>query len=102
MDGVRLLEPETIERAIVEESYGPDPVLGMVSRIGLGFWLNCPTAPLGPNPRSFGHPGAGGSVGFADPDARIGFGYVMNKVGAFVADPRHVRLIDAVYGSLSL
>ena len=50
----------------------------------------------------FGHPGAGGSLGFADPDARVGFGYVMNRMGPHILlDPRAVALIDAVYGSLS-
>jgi CubicO group peptidase (beta-lactamase class C family) len=56
---------------------------------------------MGPNPRNFGHPGAGGSVGFADPDARIGFGYVMNqmKAGLLVGNTG-AKLIDALYASL--
>ena len=56
---------------------------------------------MSPNPHPFGHPGAGGSLGFADPDAKIGFGYVMNQMGASVGlDPRPRGLIDAVYASL--
>ena len=35
--------------------------------------------PLGPNPRTFGHFGGGGSLAFADPDAKVGWGYVMNQ-----------------------
>lgn len=59
-----------------------------------------PGAELGPNPKSFGHPGAGGSLGFADPQARIGFGYTMNKMNAGVLiDPRATALIDAAYAS---
>ena len=53
---------------------------------------------MGPNPRSFGHHGIGGSIGFADPDAKIGFSYAVNKMHA-VGDngPRARRLIDALY-----
>ena len=100
MDAVRVLRPETIEPAIAEESHGPDPVMGVVTQCGLGFWLNSETTPLGPNPRAFGHPGAGGSVGLADPETRVGFGYVMNQFGSRFADTRATRLVDAVYASL--
>ena len=102
VDGVRVLERETIENAITEQAFGPDAVLGQLPmRFGLGFMLRQDLMPLGPNPRTFGHPGAGGSVGFADPDAKIGFGYTMNKMhpamlggaGAFV-------LISALFDSL--
>ena len=41
------------------------------TRFGLGFMLTQPMIPFGPNPRSFGHPGAGGSIAFADPDAKL-------------------------------
>lgn len=72
------------------------------TRFGLGFILTMPDARLGPNPRTFGHPGMGGSLGFADPDAKVGFGYVMNKMIATpdLIDPRWPSLIDAVYASL--
>jgi len=83
IDGVSLLRPDTIERAIEEQAYGPDAVLGgLPMRFGLGFMLRQPFMPLSPNPRAFGHPGAGGSIGMADPDARVGFGYTMNKMQA--------------------
>ena len=75
VDGIRLLRPETIDQAIAETSAGPDFVLGRPSRFGLGFQLTQPERPLGPNPRSFGHFGVGGSLGFADPDAGLAFGY---------------------------
>jgi len=81
VDGVRILESESIERAIAVQADGPDAVLGgMPMRFGLGFMLSSPIMPLSPSTRSFGHPGAGGSVGMADPDARVGFGYTPNKM----------------------
>lgn len=81
IDGVRILESESIERAIAVQADGPDAVLGgMPMRFGLGFMLSSPIMPLSPSTRSFGHPGAGGSVGMADPDARVGFGYTPNKM----------------------
>ncbi len=102
LDGVRILRRETIERAREEESYGPDRVLALVSRIGLGFMLPPANEPLGPNPRPFGHGGAGGSLGLADPEAKLGFGYVMNLMhtGAWLADPRPRALLDALYEGL--
>ncbi len=100
-DGVQLLDAAGITRCRQEQSHGPDLVLPVDTRFGLGFMLpqNRPDARFGPSPHAFGHPGAGGSVGFADPDAKIGFGYVMNRMGPHILlDPRAVALIDAVYG----
>ena len=59
-------------------------------------------ARFGPSEGAFGHPGAGGSLGFADPDAKLGFGYAMNKMGpSILVDARPLALIDAVYASLA-
>lgn len=96
----KLLAPETLAEAITEASAGPDFVLGRPSRFGLGFQLTQPERPLGPNGGSFGHFGAGGSLGFADPDAGLAFGYVMNRSGPRWQNPRNRALIDAVYVSL--
>lgn len=100
VDDVRLLEPETIELAITEASAGTDFVLGRPSRFGLGFQLTQPERRLGPNPRSFGHFGAGGSLGFADPDERLAFAYVLNRSGPRWQNPRNRALVDAVYTAL--
>jgi CubicO group peptidase (beta-lactamase class C family) len=103
IDGYRLLSSEAIERAIEEQAYGEDAVLiGLPMRVGLGFMLTCREIPLGPNPRSFGHAGMGGSLGFADPNEKLGFGYVMNKMvlPEDLNDPRLQSLVDAVYASL--
>jgi CubicO group peptidase (beta-lactamase class C family) len=96
-----LLTPETIARANTIESDGEDAILGRPNRFGLGFQLTIPgVRPLGPGAHSFGHYGNGGVVGFADPDAGIGFGFVCNQSGRSWRDPRNIALIDAVYASL--
>jgi CubicO group peptidase (beta-lactamase class C family) len=100
VDGIRVLQPTTIEQAITEVSCGPDLVLGRPSRFGLGFQLTQPERRLGPNPRSFGHFGAGGALGFADPDARLAFAYTMNQAGPRFQSPCTMGLIEAVYASL--
>ena len=98
--GVHILSPEIIARAIVEQVYADDVVLQRPTRFGLGFQLTMAERRLGPNPRTFGHFGAGGSLGFADPDARVAFGYAMNQ-GRAGWQHKHVRhLIDLVYAGL--
>jgi CubicO group peptidase (beta-lactamase class C family) len=101
-DGVRVLSGESIARGRTERSRGMDAVLGVSTRFGLGFMLPQPEARFGPSVSTFGHPGAGGSIGFADPEARVGFAYVMNRMGgSLLLDPRAAALIDAVYTSLA-
>ena len=101
LDGVRLLGLPTITRAIEEQCYDKDLVLGFRLRWGLGFMVSSPSLPLGPNPRTFGHGGWGGSLGFADLDARVSWAYVMNKMSPGTAgDTRAAGLIAALYGSL--
>lgn len=86
--GVQLLDATDIERARTEVSAGLDQVLLVENRIGAGFFLNSPTMPL-TAPGAFGHSGMGGSLGFCDPENRIGFGYVMNQCVAYpTLDPR--------------
>ncbi len=100
LGGVHILSPATVELAIAEQVYGEDLVLQRPTRFGLGFQLAMRERPLGPNPRSFGHFGAGGSLGFADPDAHIAFAYAMNQ-GRGGWQYKHVRhLIDLVYEAL--
>ena len=66
-------------------------------RYSLGFFKPGPTLPFG-RPGSFGAPGAGGSMGFADPQAGIGFAYVPNRMGTtLTGDPRDLALRNAVY-----
>jgi CubicO group peptidase (beta-lactamase class C family) len=96
VDGVRILNPDTVADATKEVSNGPDKVLFAPTRFGSGFFLQSMFSPLyGPN--SFGHAGAGGSLAMADPDAGIGYAYVMNKMQANLSgDPRTLGLTAAV------
>ncbi len=100
IDGVRILAEPTLRAAVVEHSAGLDLVSQRPSRFGLGFQLTQVERPLGPNPHSFGHFGAGGSLGFCDPDADLAFGYVTNDMGPRWQNPRNRALIEAVYSSL--
>ena len=101
VDGVKLFGPREIDRCTTEQSKGQDAVLPIPTRFSLGFMLSQPGAMMGPNARTFGHPGAGGSLGFADPDAKVGFGYAMNQMSNEpLLDPRPGALIEAVYASL--
>jgi len=101
VDGIRVLDAATVDAVRTEQSAGPDKVLMIPTRFGLGFMLHSEFAPL-LGDGSYGHPGAGGSLGFADPEAEIGFGYVMNKMQQNLSgDPRPAGLIAAVRTSLA-
>ena len=69
-------------------------------QFSLGFTKSTPMLRFG-SARSFGAPGAGGSLGFADPEAGIGYGYVTSQMGtALTGDPRDVALRQALYSAL--
>ncbi len=96
VDRVRLLRPETLARAIRPEVEGPDRVIQLPTRFGLGFMLPPALCP-GSAPTAFGHAGAGGSLGFGDPAAELGFGYVMNQMQLGLAgDERAASLVAAL------
>ncbi|MER7406613.1 serine hydrolase domain-containing protein [Streptomyces sp. NPDC000070] len=98
----RLFTPQTVALARAEESAGPDRVLVVGTRFGLGYMLHGSASPF-LTPGSFGHPGRGGALGFADPDTGIAFGYVTNGFRKTVtADPRAQGLVRAVRGALGL
>ncbi len=97
VDGFRGLRPETLAAAVREQVAGSDAVILVPTRFGSGFML-APTLSPGCAESCFGHPGAGGSLGFADPEARIAFGYVMNQMQlGLTADARAQSLVEAVY-----
>ncbi|MDB5368429.1 MAG: serine hydrolase [Rhodospirillales bacterium] len=99
IDGARILSPAAVARLRTQQW---DSICGMTDRpyrYGMGVFLNKPPmVPMGPNPNSFGHPGAGGAIGFADPDNNIAFSFSPNFMcaGAAVGD-RCESLIEAVY-----
>jgi CubicO group peptidase (beta-lactamase class C family) len=91
---VRLLSAASVERAGQEQIHMKDVVIGMPVRRSLGYMLPDPGDPRPPS--AFGHPGMGGSAGFADPHNRLAMGYVMNRMAAGL-DPRFTNLCRAVY-----
>jgi CubicO group peptidase (beta-lactamase class C family) len=87
-------------------SNGPDLVLRQPTAFSAGFMMDPLDgsggklrATFGPSVDAFGHPGAGGSLAFADPDNRIGFAYVMNRMeNGVLRESRPARLVQALYG----
>ena len=96
----QLLDGEWLDELTREHSQGDDLTLLTPTRFGLGCMLDQPTlanATFGMGPGAFGHPGAGGSVGFADPHSGVAFGFVTNTLGPYILmDPRAQKLARAV------
>ena len=99
------LRPETLEllaapaippaRGFYDECLKGDGI-----QFSLGFMKSTPALPFG-SPSSFGSPGAGGALGFADPAAGVGYAYVTNRMGTrLTGDPRDVALRDALYSGI--
>ncbi|MYE01693.1 MAG: beta-lactamase family protein, partial [Alphaproteobacteria bacterium] len=102
LDGRRLLSAGALAEATAEQWHGREGLLGHTRRMGLGFALGLPGhLAMGPSPRAFGHTGAGGAIGFADPDAGLGFAYAPNHMysGPGIS-PRLSALVDALYAAL--
>ena len=100
LHGTRLLPASLLEEAVTEHSAGHDVVLDRPSRFGLGFQLTQTERPFGVSPRAYGHFGAGGSLGFADPEAEVAFGYVTASMGPRWQNPRNRALLDALASCL--
>jgi CubicO group peptidase (beta-lactamase class C family) len=99
LDGVHVMSAAAIEAMLTEQHHQIEALQDRPYHQALGVLLNTPEAVyMGPNMRSFGHHGIGGSIGFCDPDAGIGFSYACNKMHAVGTNgPRAARLIDALY-----
>ncbi|WNG38008.1 beta-lactamase family protein [Archangium violaceum] len=105
VDGFRLLQPGTVA-AMTElqtdrtRMHGVPlelaPATKNLFNMSLGFWRATPPVMPILGPASFGHPGSGGSLGAADPESRVGFGYVSNLSVATLIDPRAIELTAAV------
>jgi CubicO group peptidase (beta-lactamase class C family) len=100
LDGCRVVDATAVAEASQEQVYGADLVLHRPSRFGLGFQLTHAERPLGRGPRCFGHFGAGGSVGFCDPDTGLAFGYVTSQMGPRWRNPRNLALMEASYAGI--
>jgi CubicO group peptidase (beta-lactamase class C family) len=98
------ITPETFARITAPPvmAGARDVVLGVPSWFSLGFLRPGPAVSFGSSPRAFGAPGAGGSFAFADPDARLGYAYVMNRLDFYLEnDPREKSLRDGVYRAVA-
>jgi CubicO group peptidase (beta-lactamase class C family) len=96
VDGVRILAPATVEAAATPAVQDKDRVLAVPTSFGSGFMCHSRFIPL-LAPGSFGHGGAGGSLGFADPRSGVAFGYVMNQMRLTLAgDVRTAGPIEAL------
>jgi CubicO group peptidase (beta-lactamase class C family) len=108
--GIELLSSDHIARmSEVSMATGCDATLLIPTRFALGFMRSIDNrhSPTGDQEtgimgrEAFGHGGAGGSLGFADPECKLGFGYTMNRMGAgILLNPRGQLLVDATYRSL--
>lgn len=101
--GSRLgLRRETIDE--LERSTQPcfDQVFRLDSAFAFGFMKPFPLLPFGSTPRAYGHTGLGGSFGYADPVAALGYAYVTNRAGySLPTDPRETAVRDALYRSIA-
>jgi CubicO group peptidase (beta-lactamase class C family) len=110
VDGKRLVSNDTLARmARTSTASHEDATLLIATRFGLGFMkstdnrkrADAVNSSLIIGDAAFGHVGAGGSVGFADPECKLSFGYAMNHMGTgILMNPRGQSLIDSVYQTL--
>ncbi|MEV0553863.1 serine hydrolase domain-containing protein [Streptomyces sp. NPDC050597] len=100
VDGIRLLTSETLQAATKEQASGKDQVMLIPSRFSTGYMLPTEANPM-TGPSAFGHTGRGGSLGFADLEHGVAFGYVMNNIIGGADDMRAASLVDAVRRSLA-
>jgi CubicO group peptidase (beta-lactamase class C family) len=110
LGGGQFVDGDTLKQmSAVSSAIGVDATLLIGLRIALGFWKSSDNRQGPPDARdsmilseeAFGHPGMGGSLGFADLGAKMSFGYTMNKQGRGVClNERGQTLVDAVYRAL--
>jgi CubicO group peptidase (beta-lactamase class C family) len=104
LNGQTFFSQETIERMTTTLSDGIDRVFQIPTAFSAGFMKDSQDAQrrmFAPSTTSFGHPGAGGSHAFADPENKIAFAYVMNQMEQSVLpNEKSLRLMDAVYDLL--
>lgn len=102
LDGVKLASPESIAPVHERQSWEE---MDQVLRKPLGFsqgFVKEETRLFSPNTEMFGHPGAGGSLGMADPKAGVAMAYVMNQMGHHIRSPRALALCHSLYQCLGM
>ena len=101
LNGQTFFSQETLARMTITLSDGLDRVFQIPTAFSAGFMKDSREAArqmFGPSATSFGHPGAGGSHAFADPENKIAFAYVMNQMEQSVLpNEKSLRLVDAIY-----
>ncbi len=100
VDGVRLVQRETIGPVLERQSWSAED---RVLRKPLGWSQGFLKEELGmfsPNQSSFGHPGAGGALGWCDPESQLAIGYLPNKMAYHIRSPRARRLCRTIYECL--
>jgi len=104
LNGQTFFSPKTIERMTTTLSDGIDRIFQIPTAFSAGFMKDSREVArrmFGPSPTSFGHPGAGGSHAFADPENKIACAYVMNQMEQSVLpNEKSLRLVDAIYDLL--
>ncbi|MFL6499788.1 MAG: serine hydrolase domain-containing protein [Candidatus Udaeobacter sp.] len=104
VNGQTLFSPKTIEQMTTTLSDGIDEVFQIPTAFSAGFMKDSGDSGrrmFGPSTISFGHPGAGGSHAFADPENKIAFAYVMNQMEQSVLpNEKSLRVVDAIYDLL--
>ena len=100
-NGQTFFSQETLAGMTTTLSDGVDRVFQIPTAFSAGFMKDSRNAArknFGPSATSFGHPGAGGSHAFADPENKIAFAYVMNQMEQSVLpNEKSLRLVDAIY-----
>lgn len=100
LDGVELVRPEHIDIPTERDSFvDEDSVLKRPMGFSYGFVKENPGI-FGPEPTAFGHPGAGGALGWADPSRRLSIAYIPNAMDFRIRSPRTISICDAIYKSL--
>ena len=101
--GGELVSRASVERFRTEQVCGRDAVMGVPTRWAVGYSLEPPALvpgvpPMhGPNDGAFGHMGAGGQIGFADPSARVACGFVRNHLENQALPLMGACLVDVLY-----
>ena len=103
LEGRRYFHDETIRQMTTTLASGEDRVFQIPTAFSAGFMQDPPQSErriFGPSPRAFGHPGAGGSHAFADPENGLAFAYVMNQMEqSLLPNEKSLRLVDAIYSA---